>query len=127
MEIKFTDNPKPEYFRQEFSLFNNQFHLIAEFNNFGRMSHQVNGFEITELSTGKKLMDFIYSEFDLAKFHEKEDVLEIHFRIYPDGSKTHQSVINLFKEKFYHENQEFELSEFRAYYKELLDSSFKII
>ena len=112
-------------YQKQYTLFDNQFQLNTEMNEMGRMSHYVNGFDIIEIKSGRKLLELINMDFDLAEFKENGDLWEIRFRIYPDGSKAYDAQINLFKEKFYYENQELDLSQFYEFYYNFLDSSFK--
>lgn len=98
-------------FRTEQNIFNGKFKLITIDNEF-RMSHWVKGFGIADTSGGEMILEQL-DAFNLDKFEEKGDHLNITFQVYPNGRQTHEAVINPFEKTFTYNNKTLPLKDFR--------------
>ncbi|MES2762141.1 MAG: hypothetical protein V4677_08040 [Bacteroidota bacterium] len=101
-------------YRQEQPIFNNQFKLITEDNEF-RMSLWVRGFGITD-ATGNIVLPLMGS-FNLDEFAEAGNVLKVKFKIYPNGAKQYEVEIDPFNKTFVYNGQSFALKDFADSFK----------
>ncbi len=97
-------------YRKEHSIFNGQFKLITEDSEF-KMSLWVRGFGIADSTSGKMILELMYS-FNLESFEEIESILKVIFKIYPDGVKEYSVEINPFNKIFVYNQQIFALDKF---------------
>lgn len=96
-------------FRQEKSIFDGQFLLITEDNEF-RMSLWVKGFGIHS-ANGEEVLP-LESSFNLIRYEESGNSLIVHFDVYPNGRKQYDAEINLFNRMFTYDKQTMGLDKF---------------
>lgn len=101
--------------RRERLILDDQFKFVTDLNEF-RMSLWVVSFGIIENKTGVTILELV-SYFHLDKFEELDKVLNIKFRIYPNGSKSYEVQINPFNKTFVYQDSLFPLSDFYKIFK----------
>ena len=104
--------------REEKYILNDLFKLITVNTEFG-MSQWVKGFGIED-SRGNTVLPVIDS-FNLNDFAEAENVLRVHFCVYPDREPEYIADINPSNGTFVYEYEEFPLVDFNALFKKLSD------
>ena len=83
-------------------------------------NQRVKGFGIKDSTTGKIILPVIDS-FHLNDFAEAENVLRVHFCVYPNREPEYIADINPANGTFVYEYEEFLLQDFETVFKELLD------
>ncbi len=100
----------PHPYKTEKDILNGRFTLITELNEFA-MSLWVNGFGITDNTSNEKILD-IPNSFHLDELEEKDNLLHIVFRIYPDGFNKYFIVINPQERTFIYKEVTYKLNDF---------------
>lgn len=97
---------------REFAVLNGKYKLATELTDF-RMSLWICGFGILETETNQEILPMIHY-FNLDKKEDFGDFLRIQFRIYPFGLKNY--IVDFYpdKQKYFYENQWFEIAEFES-------------
>lgn len=84
--------------------------LITELTEF-RMALWINGFGLQDVSTNEEIIPLI-TFFNLDDIEEIGNTLKIKFRIYPNGSKHYEVIVNPFLRKFKYQNSEYHTKDF---------------
>lgn len=101
--------------RRERLILGDHFKFITDLNEF-RMSLWVVSFGIVDNSTCETILDLV-SYFHLDKFEEIGKVLNIKFRIYPNGSKSYEVKVNPFDKTFVYQDSLIPLKDFYKIFK----------
>lgn len=98
------------------SFFDGQIQLLTGLNEF-RESLWVNGFALRNQLTDEEILPFI-SFFDIIGITQVGDVLNITFKIYPDGLKSYTIEVNPFMKTFRYKGKEYPVSCFEEMFAE---------
>lgn len=104
-------------FTDEVKIFGGKFIIITEDNEF-RMSHWVKGFGIMDSATRNWVLELECS-FNLEKFEETNNTLQVFFQVYGERYGQFEVDINPFEETFSYNNQVLSLKEFSKTFKSL--------
>ena len=96
-------------YQDEYLIFNNQFKLITEDNEF-RMSLWVKGFGINDANDNVVMP--LMSSFNLDHCEEAGNVLKVKFKIYPNGGKHYEVEIDPFNKTFVYNGETIALKKF---------------
>ncbi len=106
-------------YREEELILGGRMKLVTELNEF-RMGIWINGFGIFDPATGQAVLPLMLT-FDLGRLKEEGDLLEIDFRIYPDGSKYYSVTVDPFDKTFVYENQTYSTNDFGKLFDQIGD------
>lgn len=103
-------------FREKHEIFNGQFRLITEDNEF-RMSLWVKGFGIED-KNGNVIMELVDS-FNLNKSEEAGNILKVNFSVFPKRSAEYNVEIDPFQRTFLFNSQAFPLEKIKSMFIEM--------
>ncbi len=104
--------------REEKSILNDLYIFIMVDQEPG-MNERVKGFGIKDSLTGKTILPVIDS-FHLNDYSEAENVLRVHFCVYPNREREYIADINPANGTFVYEYEEFLLQDFETVFRKLL-------
>lgn len=102
-------------FYEELPILNGRILLATEDNEF-RMSLWVRGFGLKDAVSGEWLLE-LNTNLDLNLWEEEGDLLKARFRIFPDGAKHYDVVIDPFSRTYKYEGKTAPLNTFSATFK----------
>lgn len=102
-------------FYEELPILNGRILLATEDNEF-RMSLWVRGFGLKDTVSGEWLLE-LNTHLDLNLWEEQGDLLKMRFRIFPDGGKVHDVLIDPFNRTYTYEGETAALDTFSTRFK----------